>query len=73
MRIPGIRIMRENPLERNKPKEKIYCAGCGIRLGGWRNRAIEYKEGHYCNDCHWIKQREALEEEKNKGNVSLNE
>ena len=48
MKFPKIRISHEP-----KPvKPKIFCCQCKIRLGGFRNKPIEYEDGFYCAACH---------------------
>ena len=49
---------------RERIKVKIFCKNCGVRLGGWRNKPIEFEDGNYCPDCSFVKRDKILEGDK---------
>lgn len=65
MKLPKINFMfSKGETTEKKSKDKIYCYHCGIRIGTWRSKAIEYKEGHYCSSCHFKRAKERILKEK---------
>ena len=54
----------KEPKEPKKPKIKMFCCNCSIRVGGFRNKAIEYEDGYYCGACHFKKVKEIRLKEK---------
>ena len=51
MKLPKINFKVDR--QQKEKKGKIYCQNCEIRVGTFRNKAVEYKDGYYCGSCHF--------------------